>query len=157
MAASVVVIGVGNALRGDDRAGLEVVRRLADLDSQIGITVHAHEGTSVALLDLWENAEAVVLVDGLRSNAAPGTITRIDATSEAIPVPLRGASSHAVGVAEAIELARALEILPPTVVVYGVEGASYAPGASLTESVAAAIGVAAGRVRREALELLTGP
>jgi hydrogenase maturation protease len=157
MDGSVMVIGVGNAFRGDDQTGLEVVRRLGDLDGQIGITVHAHEGTPVGLLDLWDGAEAVVLVDSMRSGVAPGSITRIDATTEAIPLPLGSASSHAVGVAEAIELARALEILPSTVVVYGVEGASYEAGAPLTESVAAVIKVAAGDVRREALELLARP
>jgi hydrogenase maturation protease len=154
MPRSVVVIGVGNGLRGDDGAGLEIARRLEDLNGHAGIEVRSHEADGIALLDLWDRAEAVVLVDSMRSSAAPGTVTRIDATSTRIPAALGRTSSHAVGVAEAIELARTLGTVPPTLVVYGVEGASYDAGASLSEPVAAVIDDATGAVRREALALL---
>jgi hydrogenase maturation protease len=149
----VVVIGVGNALRGDDAVGLEVVRRLSDLHREGGIEVVAHRDAPVALVDRWERAAAVVLIDSMRSHAGPGTTTRIDASSEPIPIPLGATSSHGVGVAEAIELARVLGILPPTVVVYGVEGACYQAGAPLSASVAAAVDEVAGAVCREALGL----
>jgi hydrogenase maturation protease len=153
---SVLVIGVGNAVRGDDAAGLEVARRLADLDRESGIEVRAHEGDGVGLLELWDGAEAIVLVDSACSGAVPGTIHRIDASSARVPVPLRPASTHALGVAEAIELARAMETLPSTVIVYGLEGSLYETGSSLSEHVAPAIDLAADAVRREALGLLSG-
>jgi hydrogenase maturation protease len=153
-ARSLVVIGVGNRLRGDDGAGLEVVRRLTDLRTNAQIALHAHEGEGVGLLELWDGADVAVLVDCMRSGAAPGTVRRIDMSSETAPVPLRGTSSHATGVAEAIELARALGALPSAVIVYGVEGASFGIGAGLSDPVADAIDLASEAVRQDALELL---
>jgi hydrogenase maturation protease len=149
----VVVIGVGNGIRGDDAAGLEVVRRLADLNGKRGIDVLAHEGDGMTLLELWEGADAVVLVDSVRSGAVPGTIVRIDAGVAPLPAQLHGTSSHATSVAQAIELARTLGRLPATVVVYGIEGTAYEPGSALSEPVLAAVAPAAEAVRDEALAL----
>jgi hydrogenase maturation protease len=152
--APVIVIGVGNALRHDDAAGLEVARLLRERAAAEGIEVHAEEGEAVALLDVWEGAGAVVLVDAMRSGAAPGTIHRVDATSEPIPAQLRGSSStHVLGIDEAIELARALGRLPGRVILYGVEGRRFGAGIGLCDEVQAVTGPLAGTVLREALEL----
>ena len=48
-------------------------------------------------------------------------------------------STHAFGVADAVELARALDRLPERLDVYAIEGASFAAGAPLSPAVAAAI------------------
>lgn len=153
----VVVIGVGNRFRGDDGVGLEVVSRLSDLGLDPRIEVRAHEGEGVGLIDLWDGADAAVLVDCMRSGARAGTVRRIDAGSEATPVPLRGTSSHATGVGEAIALARVLGRLPRTVIAYGVEGTSFETGAELSRAVAGAIDPACRAVRREARALLVPP
>ncbi|MFI4984582.1 MAG: hydrogenase maturation protease [Solirubrobacterales bacterium] len=151
---SVLVIGVGNSLRHDDATGLEIARRLRARTEGTGIAVHEHEGETLALLDIWEGADAVVLVDAIRSGATPGTIHRFDATSTAIPVRLRGSSStHAVGVGEAIELARALHRLPRRVVLFGAEGHSFAAGSGLSAEVEAITGQLLDAVLSEAREL----
>jgi hydrogenase maturation protease len=156
----VVVIGVGNALRRDDAAGLEVVRRLnARADAlgtarRKGVALIEHEGETLGLLEVWEGARAAVLVDTIRSGALPGTIHRVDASLEPVPVRLRGSSStHAVGVGEAIELARVLHRLPARVVLFGVEGRRFEAGSGLSEEVQALIGPLADAVLREACEL----
>ena len=153
MGASVVVIGVGNALRGDDAAGLEVARRLRALDDGGRLKVHAYEGEGLGLLDLWAGADAVVVIDAMRSGANPGEIRRIDATPAAVQLPPPPSSSHAVGVAEAIELGRALGTLPATVIVYAIEGEEFQTGSQPTAAVARAVESAAQSVRREALAL----
>ncbi len=118
------------------------------------IATYEHEGEALALLDVWEGAEAVVLVDAIRSGAAPGTIHRVDATATAIPERLRGSSStHAVGVGEAIELARALGRLPKTVLLFGVEGQRFEAGGGLSGEVEAMVGRLADAVLGEAIEL----
>jgi len=139
---AVVVIGVGNALRRDDGAGVEVARRLRVRADAAGtragpaIAVLEYEGEPLGLLELWEGARAVVLVDAIRSGGAPGTIHRVDVSREPVPALLRGSSStHAVGVGEAIELARALGRLPARVVVYGVEGVRFDAGSGLSAEV----------------------
>jgi hydrogenase maturation protease len=150
----VLVIGVGNALRGDDAAGLEVVGRIA---AHPGVALVRHEGEAIELLDRWRGAHAVVLVDTVRSGAPAGTTHRIDASAEPLSPVLRRASSHTIGIAEAIELARALGELPPRVIVYGVEGARFAAGAALSAEVAAVMDRLAEEVLREARSLVLPP
>jgi hydrogenase maturation protease len=130
------VIGVGNAYRGDDAAGLVVARRLRDR----GVDALEQEGEPVALVEVFAAHDAVVLVDAVQSGATPGTVHRVDVSDGPLPRKLRGSTStHAVGLGEAIELARALGRLPRRVVVYGVEGARFATGGELSAEVEAAI------------------
>lgn len=157
---AVVVIGVGNALRRDDGAGVEVARRVraraedAGVPGDAAIAVLEYEGEPLGLLELWEGARAVVLVDAIRSGAAPGGIHRVDASREPILGLLRGSSStHAVGVGEAIELARALGRLPARVIVYGVEGACFDAGGRLSAEVGRAVDPLVETVLREARSL----
>jgi hydrogenase maturation protease len=152
-APGVLVIGVGNDLRGDDSAGLEVARRLRGVGdgARAGVGAPlAYDGDGAGLLDLWQGARAVVLVDAISSGAPAGTIHRFDASATA-----RAAhgSTHAIGLADAIELARVLRRLPPRVLVYGVVGERFGAGAALSEAVAAALAPLADAVRDEALAL----
>jgi hydrogenase maturation protease len=149
----VLVIGVGNELRGDDAAGLEVVRRMTAQDLPPGARVQELRGEALDLLELWCGAEAVILVDTVRSGAAAGTIHRFDASSEPLPARFRAASGHTVSVPDAIELARGLDKLPPRVIVFGIEGGRFTTGTSLQECVRAAVGTVRQAVAREALAL----
>ena len=133
------VIGLGNEWRGDDGVGLEVARRVRG---------RVLEGEPLALVVVVDGEDDVVLVDAVSSDAAPGTIFRFEAGDEPLPTPLFGASStHALGLADAVELARSLGRLPQRVVVYGIEGESFAFGKGLSAAVAAA----ADRVTEEVL------
>src|SRR5271166_3079103 len=103
-------------MRSDDAAGLEVIDRLRALPrEQLGPAVRLceHEGEGLGLLAIWESTAAVVLVDAIEGASQPGSLVRIDASTEPVPASARsGSSTHAVGVVEAIELARALGRLP---------------------------------------------
>jgi hydrogenase maturation protease len=139
--ADALVIGLGNDLRGDDGAGLEVARALDAPEVR----------EPAALLDLWDGHDAVVLVDAMRSGARPGTVRRFDLGDGPLPLGLRGsASTHAFGLGDAIELARVLGRLPRRTVVYAVEGRAFEAGTGLSEEVAAAVGDLVGAVLREA-------
>ncbi len=126
----VLVIGIGNQLRGDDSASGEVVRRLHERGAQTGIEVIEQLCEPNDLLEVLHGRDAVVLVDTMRSGDPPGTIRRFDASSEPLPARLRGSvSTHAFGLHEAIELARALHRLPRRVIVFAVEGRHFEAGA----------------------------
>jgi hydrogenase maturation protease len=145
---SVCVACVGNALRGDDAAGLEVLRLLEGTLPE-GVRVLACEGEPVALLDAWEGCGTVIVVDATRSGAEPGTVRRIPAHETRLPDELTRASTHVLGVGEAIELARALGRLPARTIVYGIEGSRFDTGAELSPEVAAAVGAVAAAIRSE--------
>jgi hydrogenase maturation protease len=124
------VIGLGNDWRSDDGAGLEVARRLGGAELA---------GEPIGLVDALD-VEEVVLVDAVSSGATPGTVHRFEADGEPLPARLFGASStHALGVAEALELARSLDRLPRRVLVLGIEGASFDFGHGLSAPVAGAV------------------
>jgi hydrogenase maturation protease len=144
-----LAIGIGNAWRSDDAAGLAVAHALSGSPPP-GVQVVAREGEPTELIDVWAGAEAVWLADAVSSGAPPGTVHRLDAGSEPLPAALFRVSSHLVGLAEAVELARALGKLPPRVVVFGIEGARFEAGESLSPEVAAAVEEVAAAVRAEA-------
>lgn len=106
------VIGVGSPF-GDDALGLEAARLLAGR-SAAGVDVVAADRPGERLLDLFEGCAAVIVIDaasrpGARSNAA--TVHDLDLDAAAAS-ELRPLSSHGLGVAQAIALARALGRLP---------------------------------------------
>jgi len=148
-AAPVVVIGVGNRLRADDAAGLEVARRVAPLAGD-AVSVREAGGDPAALMDAWAGAELAIVVDAIAAGGAPGDVVRLDATAAPLPARLFGTSTHAIGVGEAVELARALGRLPKRIVVYGVEGAGFGTGERMSPAVEGALGALARRVATEA-------
>jgi hydrogenase maturation protease len=150
---SIVVIGVGNTLRGDDAAGLAAVERV-EARLPEAVRVVACEQEPSRLLDAWEDAWAAIVVDAVSSGAEPGTLHCFDASVEPVPAQAFRSSTHAFGVGEAIELARALGRLPDRVVVYGVEAAGFEPGADLSPAVDAAVGDVVDAVLDDVLGLI---
>ncbi len=144
----ILVLGVGNANRGDDAAGLMAVRRLKESGCDASMVLE-HSGEGAALLEAWKNAHAVILIDAVFSGAHPGTIHRLDASLQPLPAQIFRHSTHAFGVAEAIEVGRALHQLPGHVVVYGIEGRKFEPGAGLSHEVESAVRAVVQQVRRE--------
>ncbi len=86
-------------------------------------------------MDCWVGAENVLVIDAVRSGSTPGKIHRIDATQIRVPSEFFHYSSHAFGVAEAIEMARVLGQLPPKITVVGIEGKDFSEGMGLSEEV----------------------
>jgi hydrogenase maturation protease len=145
------VVCVGNAFRGDDAAGLEVAKLLRGT-LPAGAEVLEREGEPTALIDAWEGAEALWLVDAVSSDAQGGAVHRLEADEQELPAGLFRASTHHLGLADAVELARALGRLPPRTVVYGIEGARFEAGHGLTPEVAAALPQVALAVQAEVAE-----
>jgi hydrogenase maturation protease len=147
------VVGIGNAFRADDAAGLAVVALLREsLPDTVRIV--ECEGEPISVLDAWEGYDHVTLVDAMRSGGSPGLIRKFEVGDEPLPAELAGPSTHLLGVREAIgvDLTSAYQLVPeqstaamivhhPEAKYYAVRGAgSAAPGdASNTgEAVSAA-------------------
>jgi hydrogenase maturation protease len=141
----VLILGCGNPDRSDDAAGLLVARRLREL----GIDAHEAGGGGLALIDAWSGWADVIVVDAVMSGAPPGTITIWDARTSAFPVGQFRCSTHALGVAEAIELARALDRLPSKLIVFGIEGVRFDPGEPPSAEVADAVERLARHIAKE--------
>jgi len=132
------VIGVGNTFRGDDAAGIMVARRLADLDFP-GIEILEHSGEGSALMEAMKSCETLFMIDAMQPGSSPGKILRFEAQDQPLSANFSATSTHAFGVAEAIEMARLLDELPARLIVYGIEGKNYKIGQNLSPEVEQAI------------------
>ena len=127
---------LGSRYRGDDAVGPLAAERLrAD-----GAVVLDCADEPTRLLDEWADLDMLVIVDAIRTGAAPGTLHRVESSDAPLPGDLCLASTHAVGVAEALELGRTLGRAPRRVVVLGIEGSRFAMGDEMTPAVASALG-----------------
>lgn len=150
-----LVIGIGNSDRGDDAVGRVVARKLSR-QSIPGVRVVEHSGEPAGLLECLTGAESVYLIDAASTGERPGTTRRFDVAAMELPRVAFGYSTHGLGLAEAIELARALGKLPRRCVVYAIEGRTCEVGATLSPEVATAVAEVANQIRDEMLSQETG-
>lgn len=148
VSAGCIVIGIGNPDRGDDAAGRAVARRLRGMLPP-AIRIDEHDGEATGLLARLEGAKSAYLIDACLSSAPAGTVQRFDVGDAPLPQDTFAMSTHGLGLAEAIELGRALGQLPACCVVYAIEVGSTAPGDPLSAAVTAAIDAVAERVCAE--------
>jgi hydrogenase maturation protease len=140
-----VVIGIGNEFRRDDGAGPAVVARIRHWVPP-GARLVVTDGEPTRLIEAWTGAALAVVVDAVRAETPqPGTIHRlvVDRPETAAG---RSASSHGLGLDDAIGLAVALDRMPGRLIVYAIEAADLAQGAGLTPEVASAVDVVAGAI-----------
>ena len=130
-----LIIGVGHPMRGDDAAGPVAAERLAER----GLDAIVLDGEGARLIHAWESREAVVVIDAADGGGAPGTLHVIDAVSEELASGRFHYSSHAFGLAEAVETSRALGDLPPHFTIYAITGADFTLGRALSPAVADAV------------------
>lgn len=151
MSGRALVIGLGNPDRGDDAVGLHVARLVAALDLP-DVVVEEALGDTLELLDRWAGPASVVLADAAAPIATPGRIHRLDPLAGPLPRDLALGSTHAFGLAEAVELARTLGLLPRRMTIYAIEASCFDPGAALSPAVAAAVAAVAARIAAELAE-----
>jgi len=150
---SVLVVGIGNPDRGDDGFGPAVAQRLR---GRVPSTVRILErsGDALALMEDWDGIPFVIVIDAMAPISEPGQVHRFDLADSPLPIGFAPSSSHALGVAETIELARSLGRLPQCLVAYLVEGEQFGTGAPLSLAVAEAVGDVAERIVSEVLTIL---
>jgi hydrogenase maturation protease len=122
-----LVIGVGNRDRGDDAIGPVVAGIVAERwPNRVDTAVV--EGDLSTLPLLWSAEQAVVVVDAaiLAGEAGtpiePGTVIEFDGLGRHWPVGGEGPalSTHGIGLATAVELARRLDRLPGSLTVLAI-------------------------------------
>lgn len=140
MAVRVKIIGVGSPF-GDDRLGwlaAQSLQTMAGTQSASGqLQITALDRPGAALISEWQGADAVILIDAVRSGATPGTLhcfapDRLDTGTAAT-------SSHGLGIAAALELAQTLDEIPDRLYLYGIEIDPSHTGENLSPEVQAAL------------------
>ncbi len=133
-----LVVGVGDWERGDEGAGLEVARRIADA-GLAGVTAVCWEGAALDLLDAWTGYDRVVVVGAAVAGTEPGRLVRVTAEGPA--------ADRAPQLAEVLRFADATGRRPGKVEVLGIGPAQAEAGAPLSRPVARATRALADRIR----------
>lgn len=143
MSAPILLVGIGQSLRGDDAAGLDAVRLWQESfpENPALVQVELCELPGLDLLDLLAGTSTAILVDAVLSGAAPGTIHRL--TREQLALFMSGSSSaHGWGLAETLALGSQLDplALPGKIILIGIEARQMELGTGLSQDVKNALG-----------------
>lgn len=146
----VVVAGVGNVLRGDDGFGVEVVHALARGEAPAGVRVMDVGIGGIHLVqELFDRADALIVVDAVELGRPPGTLAVIRPTVREPSGPDDLADVHYANPERALMLARALGVLPQTAWLVGCQPSDVTRlGEGLSDVVGAAVEPAAAEIRR---------
>ncbi len=133
------LIGIGNPFRSDDRVGLLIAEALQEMQlPDLNIRMHSSDGAQ--LMPIFEAAEKLYLIDAINKlQPTPGKIHRLDLNDTQMPDVFYRSSSHLFCIAEAIEMARVLNTLPPVCIFFGIEGLNFSLGEELSLGVEQAV------------------
>ena len=139
----VVVAAVGCEFRRDDGAGPAVLERVGgELD---GVEMLGALPSPLHLLGAWDSADLAIVVDAAGNEPGMVHVVEVDMASVSDPPgrPSPRASSHGVGVIEALRIARALGTAPARVVLVGVGGEDFGEGVGFSAPASRAVEQAA--------------
>jgi hydrogenase maturation protease len=149
---AILVLGIGQRLRGDDGAGLAAVeywQAAYPETAESGVVcLELAELPGLSLLELLAGSQAALIVDAVRSGGIPGTLHVLEESQLAAFMPESG-SAHAWGVAETLALGRRLapERLPGRLRLLGIEAGTVELGAGLSREVIEALPAAAEKIQ----------
>jgi len=143
-----LILALGNTLRGDDGAGAAVLDALGG-NLPPGVVVEDGGTPGLTTVLLMEGYQRVIIVDAADMGLEAGAWRRFG------PEALSGGdlrdigTLHDAGLAEALELGRALGVLPADIVIYGIQPTEIGWTEGLSASVAGSVPVVAEQIRRE--------
>ena len=162
----ILILGLGNPLQGDDGIGCRVAEELqrgviaseAKQSPSRNVEIASAQkpclamtrgrddvevmdgGTpGVGLLNFFEGRKRVIIVDAAEMGIAPGEFRRFTPREITLTGSAERFSLHRSGVADALALARELEIELPEIIFFGVQPASVEWRDSLSPQVQAAV------------------
>lgn len=144
-----LVVGYGNAARGDDAIGWYVAELVAGDARFIDIDVLAVHQLTPELAADFAGASRVILVDAADDGALPGSVRVTQIAPQTAAASL---FSHDVDASSLVALTEELYGVVPQTTAVTVSLASTAHGSSLTPAVAAAIPLVVETVARLSLE-----
>jgi hydrogenase maturation protease len=160
----ILIAGVGNVLRADDAFGVEVARRLEKVDLPEGVHVVETGIAGIALVqELQEGWDALIVVDTVDLGRPPGRVMLIDyEVPDVNEMSFEErhdflADMHLATPERALTLAGALGVLPPHLLMVGVQPEDPdAVSETMSAPVTAAVEVAIAEILNHVEQLLAG-
>jgi hydrogenase maturation protease len=134
-----LVLGLGNPLRGDDGLGIRAIEMLAKRELPPEVTVADGGTPGWGLVSTLQDWSRVILVDAAQFGGAPGSWCCIHLDDLSLGDQQAFVSLHAAGVLEALSLAQALGTLPQEITLYCVEPERLENGAGFSPAVEAVL------------------
>ncbi len=136
---TILVLGVGNILLGDEGAGVKVVDLLEERYRFSDQVEFVDGGTAgLELLSCLDDKQHVIIIDAILGAEPPGTIKKM-VLDNAPAFFQNRISPHQLGLAEMLSCAAMTDSLPDHISLYGIIPESLETGLELTQTVAAAV------------------
>ena len=134
---SVLVLGIGNLLIGDEGVGclaVEELNRRYDLPPSVECVDGGTAGFE--LLNILDSREHVILIDALRDDRPPGTVIMVE--GEQVPRAFHARTTpHQLGICDVLAAAQLTDIMPKHLTLYGIEPKQLDVGIGLSPEVEA--------------------
>ncbi len=135
-----LILALGNPLRGDDGVGAAVLQALQEKNLPNATLMDGGTAGLETVL-LLEGADCAIIIDAADMGEAPGTWRRFSPDQvrmEARDMHLRG-TLHYAGLSEALALGAAMNMLPPEILIFGIQPEEIGWEIGLSTAVAAAV------------------
>ena len=150
---SLLILGLGNVLCGDDGLGVAALARLDRL-YEMPPTVQMMDGGTLglSLMHYVSQAEALIMVDAIRADGPPGTPVRLTGDEVAPAIESR-LSVHQIGVADLLDGLRLTDSAPREIVLLGLVPETLELGLERSAAVMQALSGLVDAVVREAADM----
>ena len=138
MPKTIVIIGIGNYLMGDEGAGIHAVELLRSQKFVDDIEIIDGGTIGVALLHIMRGKKLVIIIDCADFNGKPGEIKVFDPANlkrDANPV----IDLHATDLLSTLELAKSTQNYPDIIRIIGIQPENIGMTTSLSEKVTASL------------------
>ena len=129
-----LLLGIGHRFRSDDGLGPYVVQQINKKKIE-GIVAWELNGDFTNIIDSLGDYQELIVVDAATSGQAKGSYQVINYRKEELPTEWVQSSTHGLGIAEGLQLASVLGVLPDKVTIYAVEAGNLDPGNQLSLEV----------------------
>ncbi len=146
------VLGLGNTVLCDDSAGVKVLERLQSYLPKSDVTLTIGGTGGLALVDMIEDCDRLIIVDAIMTGEAPGTVHKMGMADLESAMPFHMVSSHGPNLLEIMRLRESLLDCPPPrdIIIFAIEAADTV---SLSETCTPAVECAVGTVTHQILAL----
>ncbi len=146
----VLIGGIGNVLLGDDGVGSYVVRLLAArYEFDDGVEVADLGTPALDLIDQISAKDAVILIDSIETDAAPGAVVLYRKADIVRHCPSVRMDPHSPALVDTLLGAEFFGVAPADVLLVGIQAGSFEAGCELSQPIKASVDQAIAEVLSE--------
>ena len=131
----ILILGIGNILYRDEGIGSHIIKELKKITLPSNIEVVDGGVVSLDILLSLEKIDKLIIIDAIKLGKTPGTIYKLKYKDLTPEIELKNLSLHQLNLLDALSLAKNIGMLPPEVLILGVEPQKVRMGLNLSPKV----------------------